>query len=90
MESKAKWSLCSKSKKKKTKLHEYEETKGLMHITMINHTQKHAHTKFPNELHQLSQGQKNENQSNVQSIKKQHNAQCWAWVCQLISLVIPW
>lgn len=47
-----------------------------MHITMINHTQKHAHTKFPNELHQLSQGQKNENQSNVQSIKKQHNAQC--------------
>jgi hypothetical protein len=25
---------------------------------------------FPNELHQLSQGQENENQGNVQSIKK--------------------
>jgi len=45
MESKAKSSLCSKSKKK-TKLHEYEETKGLMCITIINHTQEHDHTKF--------------------------------------------
>jgi hypothetical protein len=32
--------------KKKTKLHEYKETKGLMRITMINHIEKHGHTKF--------------------------------------------
>jgi hypothetical protein len=32
--------------KKQTKLHEHEETKGLMRITMINHTQEHDHTLF--------------------------------------------
>lgn len=60
-----------------------------MHITMKTIHDNMIIQSFPNELHQLSQGQKNENQGNVQSIKKQHNAQCRAWVCKLISLVIP-